>query len=42
MKRPLNSKLNIDALEKFLKNKMPNWEIIFKKRINTIIKNYKN
>ena len=32
MKRPLNSKFNINALEKFLKNKMPDWEIIFKKK----------
>ena len=41
MKRPLNSKFNINALEKFLKNKMPDWEIIFKKKIGIIIKNYK-
>ena len=41
MKRPLNSKLNINALEKFLKKKMPDWEIIFKKKIGIIIKNYK-
>jgi len=41
MKRPLNSKLNINALEKFLKKKMPDWEIIFKKKVSNIMTNYK-
>tara|TARA_Y100000590_G_scaffold115210_1_gene131330 strand:- start:3758 stop:4696 length:939 start_codon:yes stop_codon:yes gene_type:complete len=40
MKRPLNSKLNINKLENFLKEKMPNWELIFIKNKKDIIKNY--
>ena len=42
MKRPLNSRLNINKLESFLEEKMPNWEIIFKKKISKIVKNYSN
>ena len=42
MKRPLNSKLDISMLEKFLNFKSPNWELIFFKKINRIIKNYDN
>ena len=42
MKRPLNSILNINKLESFLEEKMPNWEIIFKKKISKIVKNYSN
>ena len=40
MKRPLNSKLNINKLENFLKEKMPTWEAIFVKNKKNIIKNY--
>ena len=40
--RPLNSKLNINALENFLDSKLPNWELIFSKKLNKIIKNYDN
>ena len=40
--RPLNSLLNITKLEKFLNTKMPDWELIFNKNINKIIKNYDN
>ena len=39
VKRPLNSLLNIQKLENFLNFKMPNWEIIFKNKINQLIKN---
>ena len=42
MKRPLNSKFNVNALENFLDFKLPSWELIFSKRINKIIKNYDN
>ena len=42
MKRPLNSRLNINKLEKFLKEKMPNWELIFLKKAKKIIRNYHN
>ena len=42
IKRPLNSKLDISMLEKFLNFKSPNWELIFFKKINRIIKNYDN
>ena len=38
-KRPLNSLLNIQKLENFLNLKMPNWEIMFKNKINQLIKN---
>ena len=39
---PLNSKLNVSKLEKFLNTKLPDWELIFNKNINKIIKNYDN
>jgi len=42
IKRPLNSKLNVSKLEKFLNTKLPDWELIFNKNINKIIKNYDN
>ena len=42
IKRPLNSKLDISMLEKFLNFKSPNWELIFFKKINRIIRNYDN
>ena len=42
MKRPLNSRLNINKLEKFLKEKMPDWELIFLKNAKKIIRNYQN
>jgi len=42
IKRPLNSKLNVSKLEKFLNIKLPDWELIFNKKINKIIKNYDN
>ena len=42
MRRPLNSRLDVNALEKFLGFKLPNWELIFLKKINKIIKNYDN
>ena len=42
IKRPLNSKLNVSKLEKFLNTKLPDWELIFNKKINKIIKNYDN
>ena len=42
MKRPLNSRLNINKLEKFLKEKMPDWELIFLKNAKKIIRNYHN
>ena len=37
-KRPLNSVLDIKKLEKFLNLKMPNWEKIFTKKIDSILK----
>ena len=40
--RPLNSMLNITKLENFLDSKLPNWELIFSKKLNKIIKNYDN
>ena len=40
IKRPLNSRLDVSKLEKFLKIKLPNWEVMFNKKINNIIKNY--
>ena len=42
MKRPLNSKFNVNALENFLDFKLPSWELIFSKKLNKIIKNYDN
>ena len=42
IKRPLNSTLDISMLEKFLNFKSPNWELIFFKKINRIIRNYDN
>ena len=42
IKRPLNSKLNVSKLEKFLNTKLPDWELIFNKNINKIIKYYDN
>ena len=38
-KRPLNSVFSCNSLEKFLKIKIPNWEKVFKKKANIIIKN---
>ena len=38
--RPLNSLLNINKLEKFLKLRMPNWESIFERKIKSIIRRY--
>ncbi len=37
-KRPLNSVLDIKKLEKFLNFRMPNWEKIFNKKIDSILK----
>ena len=38
--RPLNSLLNINKLEKFLKLRMPNWESVFERKIKSIIRKY--
>ena len=37
-----NINFNINKLEKFLKEKMPNWELIFLKKAKKIIRNYHN
>ena len=38
--RPINSLLNVQKLEKFIDQKMPDWNYIFERKINKIIKKY--